>query len=133
MSDSLQQVSKLEQVVQMLTTVLTKLQEKEPARPEVKLLSQQRLFSDVVAEVSQADGKRKCGTASPTSPQQGFPRRPQPIMPPSQMFQRALDANGKSVVHVPGLSQMLKDHRLEAESGFTEAFGRKRQRRQRKQ
>ena len=34
-SDSLQQVSKLEQAVQVLTTVVTKLQEKEPARPEV--------------------------------------------------------------------------------------------------
>ena len=132
-SDSLEQVSKLEQAVQVLTTVVTKLQEKESARPEVQLLSQQRLFSDVVTEGLQADGKRKRGTGSPTSPQQEVPKRPQPVTPPSLMFQRALDANGKGgVLPVPGLSQMLKEQRQEAESGFTEVFGRKK-RRQRKQ
>ena len=136
-SDSLQQLSKLDEAVKSLTAVVTKLQEKEPARTEVQapaLPGQQRLFSEVVEGLPfQGDGKRKrSGDASPSSPQQEVPRRPQPATPPSQLFRKALEINGKGgVVSVPGLSQMLKDQK--ADSGFTEASGRKRLRRQRKQ
>ena len=136
-STSLKGIANLEKSVETLASVVTSLQEQQRHAPATNSEAVQQVhpvvqqanksYAAVVGNAANqtAGGvvgtgagdqrRRKRGATGLDSPHQETPRRPNPVTPPSALFQEALAQN-----RVQGVSQMLRDERKKSEQdGFT--------------